>query len=145
MKTRVRAQITRIRASIKGLSPEATALIVVLGLVLGVFPVYGCPTILCVGVAMVFRLNLPAIQLINQISSPLQLALLVPLGRAGERVLVLGAVHTPAAWNLADAARNAIVGWCCFCLPAGVVLYLILAVVLRGRRSASLHTTECPA
>jgi len=129
---RAKAGVSRFRKSLSGMPPETIALVFAVGLVLGVFPVYGCPTVLCALVAMVFRLNLPAIQVINQVSAPLQLALLVPLGRAGERVL-RGVVH-PAAWNLADATRNAVVGWFCFCLPLGLLLYGILAFVLRRRQ-----------
>ena len=133
MTARVKAISSRFRASITGLSPETTALILAIGIVLGVFPVYGAPTILCTVAAMALRLNLPAIQIVNQICSPLQLALLIPLGRAGERIPGLG-LH-PAAWNLVSAARNAVIGWCCFCVPLGLVLYVILAVALRHRNT----------
>lgn len=146
MKRRLKAMAVRLRASLAGLSPEAIALILVLGLVLGVFPVYGAPTLLCALAAAAFRLNLPAIQLINQACSPLQLALAIPLGRAGERILgagMRGAGH-PLAWHLADAARNAVVGWCCFCVPAGLVFYLVLALGLQRRRK-QFRMSEIPA
>src|SRR5580692_2926222 len=55
----VKAALSRFRASVAGLSPETIALILVLGLVLGVFPVFGCPTLLCIVAALAFRLNLP--------------------------------------------------------------------------------------
>ncbi len=143
MTARVRAATQRFRRSITGLSPETVALIFVLGLVLGVFPVYGAPTVLCAVVAVALRLNVAAVQIINQLCSPLQIALLVPLGRAGERIPGLG--QHPAVWNLADAARNAVVGWCCFCVPAGIVAYVILAAVLHCRRRNALPVTGKPA
>ena len=129
--------ISRLRTSIAELSPEAIALIFALGLVLGVFPVFGLPTLLCAGAALVFRLNLPAIQLVNQVCSPLQYALLIPLGRAGARILSAETVVRGAAIaNLVNMARNAIVGWACLCVPMGFLIYLALAFTLRRRQHA---------
>lgn len=135
----------RFWASIAGLPPEVVASIFALGMVLGVFPVYGLPTLFCAPAALVFRLNLPAIQVVNQLCSPLQLLLLVPLGRAGARVpfLCAGGLGGSTHWNLPDAARNAITGWFCFCVPAGLALYAILAVGLRHRHRR-LNLLESP-
>jgi hypothetical protein len=128
--------MSRLRASLSGLSPETIALIFTLGLVLGVFPVFGCPTLLCAAAALVFRLNLPAIQLVNQVCSPLQYALLIPLGRAGARIISAGTEHGTAIALLVNAVRNAVVGWACLCVPVGLLIYLVLACTLRRRRLA---------
>ncbi|MBA0084529.1 MAG: DUF2062 domain-containing protein, partial [Acidobacteria bacterium Pan2503] len=112
----------RFQASVAGLSAESIVVIVATGLVLGVFPVYGFPTLLCLLAALVFRINLPAIQLVNQVCSPLQLALWIPLNRIG--ALILGG---SAGWDLTDAVRAAVVGWFCVCVPFGLVLYWVLA------------------
>jgi uncharacterized protein (DUF2062 family) len=69
----VRAIAARFRGSVAGRSPATIALILAVGLVLGVFPVYGLPTVLCVAAALVLRLNFSAVQIINQLVSPLQL------------------------------------------------------------------------
>ena len=61
--------------SLEGVTAETLALSIGLALVLGVFPVYGCPTLLCAAAAIVLRLNLPAMQLDNALTTPLQLAL----------------------------------------------------------------------
>jgi len=55
---------SKLAAATQGLSADKIALIVALGLVLGAFPVYGCPTILCGLAAIVLRLNLPKPQLL---------------------------------------------------------------------------------
>jgi len=129
----VRAITARVSASFAGLSPTTIALILVVGLVLGVFPVYGCPTVLCVVAAVILRLNLPAVQLINQLVSPLQLVLLVPLNRFGARVVSgYAAFALPASWRIAGAARDAVIGWLCLCVPLGIALYFILAITLRS-------------
>lgn len=57
---------------------------VALGVALGIFPLLGTTTILCVAAAILFGLNLPAIQLINYFASPLQLLFLIPFIRFGE-------------------------------------------------------------
>jgi uncharacterized protein (DUF2062 family) len=133
----VRTIASRFSTSVVGLSPTTIALILAVGLVLGVFPVYGCPTVLCVLAAIVLRLNLPAVQLINQLVLPLQLVLLVPLNRFGARVASgSAALSLPASWRVAGAARDAVIGWLCLCVPLGVLLYFILAYALR--RSVNL-------
>lgn len=139
--TALRRTLKSFQVSFTGLSPETIAVIFVLGLVLGVFPVFGLPTLLCAAAAVTFRLNLAAIQLVNQLSAPLQYALLFPLGRAGAHIT--GARATGAMLeNLANGMRNAIVGWACFCVPIGLLLYLILAFALRQHRKACFHRVE---
>ena len=68
----------------QGITPEKIAQSLAFGIVLGVFPVLGSTTVLCTVAAVVFRLNLPAIQLVNYFVYPLQLALLIPFIRFGE-------------------------------------------------------------
>lgn len=71
----------------QGLSPGALAAAVAVGLALGVFPVVGTTTLLCAGAALALGLNPAAVQLANYLAYPLQLALLVPFVRLGERIL----------------------------------------------------------
>lgn len=125
----MREILSKLAAATEGLSPNKIALIVAVGLVLGAFPVYGCPTILCGLAAVALRLNLPAIQLVNQMATPVQIALLIPLARAGSWIFGYRAGFGGAVWN-------AVAGWACICIPMGVLLYFTLGYVLR--RSA-LH------
>lgn len=71
----------------QGITYRKIALSIALGISLGIFPVLGTSTILCVLAAVIFRLNLPAIQLVNYLVYPLQLLLLIPFFRAGELLL----------------------------------------------------------
>lgn len=68
----------------QGVSPEQLALTLALGLVLGILPILGATTAVCALVALWLRLNQPLIQLLNYLAYPLQLALVLPFGRAGE-------------------------------------------------------------
>lgn len=77
----------------QGATPEKLALSVALGVVFGLIPVIGWNTALCAIVAVVWKLNLPAIQLVNYAVYPAQLALILPLFRLGE--IVFRAPHLP--------------------------------------------------
>jgi uncharacterized protein (DUF2062 family) len=132
-----------------GITPEKIALSLAFGLVLGTFPVLGSTTILCTLAVFLLGLNFPAIQIVNYFVYPLQLALLVPLLRAG-RILFRAA---PLPFKLADilamirtspgsairvlwiATLHAIVTW----LIAAVPMILLLNAMMRPavRRLAS--------
>jgi uncharacterized protein (DUF2062 family) len=77
----------------QGATPEKLALTVALGFVLGVFPLLGSATLLCALAAWALRLNQPVIQLVNYLAYPAQLALLIPIYRAGSDVF--GIPHIP--------------------------------------------------
>lgn len=136
----------RLRASLQELSPSQVALLLSVGLVLGVFPIMGCPTVLCLLAACGLRLNIAALQLLNNISSPLQFALLLPLARAG--AWLCGAAAAPdgsLAGKLGAGALHAVVGWTCICIPLGLVLYCILVVVMRIGRPMWFNNVKSPA
>ena len=67
----------------QGITPEKIALSLAFGIVLGIFPVPGSTTMLCAAAAVVFRLNLPAIQLVNYVVSLATVFFIAvyPLGR----------------------------------------------------------------
>jgi len=68
----------------RGITPKKVALGVACGIVLGIFPVVGLTTILCLLAATILRLNIPAIQLVNYLVYPLQLLLLIPFFYLGD-------------------------------------------------------------
>jgi uncharacterized protein (DUF2062 family) len=77
----------------QGVTPEKMALSLALGAAFGVFPALGWTTSLCAIIALIFRLNLPAIQIVNYFMYPAQIALLLPFFRLGEKLF--GAPHLP--------------------------------------------------
>jgi uncharacterized protein (DUF2062 family) len=138
---RQRVTLRRVfHLSLGGVTAETLTLSVGLALVLGIFPVYGCPTLLCAAAAIVLRLNLPAMQLVNALTTPLQLALLIPFHRLGDWLLpaaerrVFTGVHSET-WRFLDGiwtlAVHAITGWFCVCAPLGLLLYLTLRFASR--------------
>lgn len=140
----MRAAARRLSAAAQGLPAETVALLFTLGLVLGTFPVFGFPTILCALAALAFRLNLPALQLVNQLASPLQIALLAPLARVGSH-LVGAPASSAIAFKLGAVALDAAAGWCAICLPLGIALYFTLLHVLRRCRPHCFHLQQSPA
>ena len=129
----------------QGVTPEKIAFSIVFGVTLGVFPVLGSTTALCAIAALAFRLNLPAIQLVNYFVYPLQIALLISFFRLGEKLFnaphlplsvsqIYAMIHasmTGAVRALWTTTWHAIVVWCILAPVAAVVLYFILAPVLR--------------
>lgn len=130
---------------IQGITPEKIALSLSFGIVLGIFPVLGSTTLLCAAAALVFGLNLPAIQLVNYLIYPMQLFLLVPFMRIGEKLFhaaplrfslaeILTMVHENlrhAVSTLWLAEVHAIIAWLLIGPVTICLLYLLLSRLLR--------------
>jgi uncharacterized protein (DUF2062 family) len=71
----------------QGIAPHRLALCVAIGVVVGNIPILGVSTILCAAIALTFRLNLPAIQIVQAAMAPTQLLLIIPFVRLGEWIL----------------------------------------------------------
>lgn len=137
----MKAISTCILTSMRELSPEDVALLLAVGLVLGIFPICGIPTILCMLASLVARLNFPALQMVNQLSWPLQIAMLVPLARLGSRIIApSGGFAATIAGRLGAAVLQAAAGWFCICIPLGLMLYVSLRCILR--RHGAVNTLE---
>jgi uncharacterized protein (DUF2062 family) len=109
----------------QGISPAKLAQSLAFGTGVGIFPVLGVPTPALTVLALWLRLNMPAIQLVNYLVSPLQLVLIIPFVRVGE--WLTGAPPQPltvsagleilgqGAWQaiviLWDAIVHAAIGW----------------------------------
>jgi hypothetical protein len=143
---RFRASLDELAASIEGLDPEQTALLMAVGLVLGVFPMMGLPTLLCLAAAGALRLNAAALLLLNNLTSPLQLALLAPFARAGGWLCGNAPADTASvAGKLGMAALHAVVGWTSIAIPCGAALYFLLGWLMRKHRQPWCHPAESPA
>lgn len=135
----------------QGTTPEKIALSIAVGLVLGVFPSLGWTTLLCFLAAVVFRLNLPAVQMVNYFAYPLQLALLIPFIRGGEflfhsarlplSLTQILAMIKADVWHaikvLWIATVHAVAVWALVAPVAIYVLFRILSPLLRRLAMAS--------
>ena len=129
----------------QGITPEKIALSIALGFTLGVTPVLGSTSILCVLAAVLLRLNLPAIQLVNYCAYPLQVALLVPFIRVGEWMFsaqpanvslagIVGLIRADvwtAITTLWTATMHALVAWLALGSLASLLVYVLLTHMLR--------------
>jgi len=129
----------------QGVTPQKIALSLALGVTIGVFPALGWTTILCTIIALALRLNLPAIQLVNYLVYPLQLALLLPFYRLGERFFhsehlpispqqILAMAKTNLQATVAvlwSTTWHAVVIWAIFAPAATAIIYLILLSLVR--------------
>lgn len=129
----------------QGITPEKIALSIALGAAIGVLPALGTTTALCAIAALVLRLNLPAIQIVNYFVYPAQIALLLPFFRLGE--WLFRARHLPLSisqiyemihggtWNaikfLWTTAWHAIVAWALLAPLFVALVYVILTPLLR--------------
>jgi uncharacterized protein (DUF2062 family) len=66
-----------------GLTPQKCALTLCIGIALGTMPIVWGTTLLCIALAHIFRLNHVALQSVNYLLYPLQLALLIPFFKLG--------------------------------------------------------------
>lgn len=129
----------------QGITPEKIALSIAFGAVLGSMPFIGVTTTLCFLIAYALRLNPVAIQLVNYLMYPVQLALFLPFIRAGEKLF-----HGPhLAISLAQLQRliqsntlqtirilwavlwHAVTVWAAIAPAAIAILYVCLTPILR--------------
>jgi hypothetical protein len=69
-----------------GATPEKLAWSIAVGLLIGINPILGSTTILCLAVAFILRLNVAASQLGNHVVYPLQLILIIPFIHLASRI-----------------------------------------------------------
>jgi uncharacterized protein (DUF2062 family) len=128
-----------------GASPEKLAWSIAVGLMIGINPLLGSTTILCLAIAFLFRLNVAASQLANHVIYPLEILLVIPFIRAGSRLfhtaplpLTPGSLLKAARTNPIALTRqlwlwewHASVVWILVAIIAAPLLALMLTPVLR--------------
>lgn len=150
-----RTVIDPVTALLKqGITPKLLAISLAIGIVVGVFPIVGTTTLICIGIALGFRLNVVAMQVTNHLVYPVQLLLLIPFVRLGERIF--GAEHLPlsieqikavfakGAWfglsTLSTSLGHAVAAWALTAPVACAVFYVALRPVLE--RSAAAYAAR---
>jgi uncharacterized protein (DUF2062 family) len=123
-------------------------------MVIGIFPVIGSTTILCALVAILLRLNLPAVQLVNYLVYPLQIALLIPFFHFGdwlfgvqplplsarELVALFQADFLGAIRQLWDTTLHAMVAWLLVGPPTAAAMYALFTPLVKRLRFKPLST-----
>lgn len=75
--------VTQLR---QGVTADKIALTLAIGLIFGLFPIFGTTTALCVMAALWLKLNQPLMQLVNWFAAPLQLPGIYLFVRIGEHL-----------------------------------------------------------
>jgi uncharacterized protein (DUF2062 family) len=91
-----------------GASPQKLAWSIAAGLLIGINPILGSTTVLCLAVAFVFRLNIAASQLGNHVVYPFQILLIIPFINAGSRIFHTGPIPLSPKDLLRAARENPI-------------------------------------
>ncbi|HEX3571498.1 MAG TPA: DUF2062 domain-containing protein [Acidobacteriaceae bacterium] len=86
-----------------GATPQRLAWSIAIGIVVGLNPVLGTTTALCLAIAIAFRLNVVAAQLANHAMFPFEVALVIPLIRLASRVFHTSAMPLTAGVFMAHA------------------------------------------
>ena len=123
----------------QGVTPTKLSIALSLGFLIGVLPLPGMTTIICSIIALIFRLNMPAMQLVNQVLYPAQLILLLPFIRGGEYLLdstplklnaeeifeLFKADFLKGIETVGSALGAGVVSWTVFSIPAYFLLYYV--------------------
>ncbi len=128
-----------------GTTPERLAWSIAAGLVIGINPLLGSTTLVCLAIASAFRLNIAASQLANHIVYPLEVLLVIPFIRAGSRLFHTAPLPLSPA-SLFHEARtrpleltrqlwlwesHALIVWTCAAVVLAPILALALTPILR--------------
>mmetsp|Transcript_11044 Transcript_11044/g.68090 ORF Transcript_11044/g.68090 Transcript_11044/m.68090 type:complete len:172 (-) Transcript_11044:1624-2139(-) len=131
----------------KGADVHRVADSLAVGFCIGLFPVFGASTGLCVLAAMLFkkRLNMTLLVLSNLVAAPFTLAMFVPFMRVGE--MLTGSSAFPLSvekirslvWSspgkIVGALFHSMAGWFIVCPFVAFVLIRILTPVLQYARA----------
>ncbi len=121
----------------QGMSPHKLSLTLALGLIFGVMPFLGISTSLLVLIAIILKLNIPAIQLVNYAAYVIQITLFVPFLKSGQFIFngpelpfelsnVIGMLQTQF-WGTLEAIWEinllGVATWAIIAIPGGFGIY----------------------
>jgi uncharacterized protein (DUF2062 family) len=142
---RVRIAQEKVLAWLRcGMAPRQLAFTLALGFAIGCIPLVGLTTVICAVLALVLRLNMPAIQAANWVAMPLQLVLLIPFLRLGQWLFrgqsisfsarVLAAQIEAAPWHvlkqMSGLFEHALLAWLITAGPALLMMTLLLTPLM---------------
>lgn len=143
---------------LQGVTPEKLALSLALSMTLAVIPTFGWSVWLCGLFALVFGLNLPAMQAVNYFMYPAQIALLLPFFRLGEKLfraphlpISVSQIYVLAKADFWGAVRflwsttwHALVVWSLFAPFAVALIYLAFLPLFRRVAHRHAKTLQLP-
>lgn len=133
MKKTIHTAIQKVRhLLLEGTTPQKLALTIAAGIILGLFPIVGATSLLCLGASFFLGLNKVFIQMVNYLVYPIQLVLFIPFIKAGHHVFQFAG--TPVNYNhLLDVFKTdtlAALGEFGSLLLSGIILWAVISVPL---------------
>jgi uncharacterized protein (DUF2062 family) len=130
----------------EGITPQRLALTLAMGVGFGLIPVFGLTTVFCLGAAFAFRLNKPAMLLINFAIYPLQLILYIPFIKLGEFIcgfpptsmniyVLIEMFRDDWAATLSSIWLSNLLGifaWLLLMVPLGFAIYYMVLPILKN-------------
>jgi uncharacterized protein (DUF2062 family) len=142
----------------QGATPKRLALSVAVGVAVGLFPIFGTTTALCVGVSLLLRLNQPASQLANHLMYPVQIPLILVFIRLGERLV--GAPPMPFSpaklavefqggpmlflERFGKTALHGVLGWAVVAPLVAAAVFLVVHPLLKAMAQRRARATSAP-
>ena len=137
----------------EGLTPEKIAFSITIGVISGIFPVFGATTILSLLLTLLFRQNLFVVQSVQWIMALFQVLLIVPFMQFGafllnQQSLHISIEHIKLAFQPSMVAGlkalgvlhlYGILSWSIVVLPLGIVSYLLFLTIFKKKTWAIGH------
>jgi len=117
---------------LEGTTPQKLSMTIAAGIILGLFPIVGATSLLCLGASFTLGLNKVFIQMVNYLVYPLQLILFIPLIKAGHHVFQFTGTSIDYH-NLLHVFRTdtfTALGEFGYLLLSGIVLWAVISVPL---------------
>ena len=116
----------------EGTSPQKLSMTIAIGIILGLFPLIGATSLLCLGASFALGLNKVFIQMVNYLVYPVQLVLFIPLIKAGNQVFNFSGstVDYQNLFHIFKTDTLAAMGEFGYLLLSAILLWLILALPL---------------
>jgi uncharacterized protein (DUF2062 family) len=127
-----------------GIAPRQLAFTLALGFAIGFIPLLGVTTAICALLALILKLNMPAIQAANWLAMPLQVVLLIPFLRFGQWLFPGHAISfsrndmlsqiEAAPWNalsqMSGLFGHALLAWLIIAGPTLLLMTLLLTPLM---------------
>ena len=136
------------------MTPRKLVLTLCLGCAVGVLPLVWGTSLLCILLAHLLRLNQVALQSVNYLLYPLQLALLIPFYKLGAwlfpwdpplspQIFSALAAHPLDSWHLLGwITLQSLAAWFVTVLPAALLIYGVAAAACGNKFQVSGHTGD---
>ncbi len=138
----------------QGISSEALALSISIGIIGGAFPLIGFASYICLFLTLVFKQNIIIVQVANWLSYPIQILLLIPfmkLGNAifgsGELTITIHQVVVAFQSGLMHGVKligifslYGVIAWAVIALPTLFILYTFFLLLFRNIKRIKIRT-----